>query len=81
MKIKIRTFASLREVCGFTEKELIVSEGIAVSEIIKELCRNCPEFAKRKDTLLFAVNEEYCGLDRVLNENDVLVIFPPVSGG
>ena len=81
MKIKIRTFASLREVCGFTEKELIVSEGITVSEIIKELSRNCAEFAKRKDTLLFAVNEEYCRIDRVLNENDVLAIFPPVSGG
>ena len=33
------------------------------------------------DDLLFAVNEEYCTGNRILVHDDVLAIFPPVSGG
>ncbi|HRZ28206.1 MAG TPA: MoaD/ThiS family protein [Spirochaetota bacterium] len=81
MKIKIKTFASLREICGFSEKDFIVSEGITVADIIRDICGNFQGFEKRKDSLLFAINEEYCGKDAVLSDNDVLAIFPPVSGG
>jgi molybdopterin synthase sulfur carrier subunit len=81
MKVKIKTFASLKEICGFTEKEFIVSDGITVSEIVKELCGSHAGLEKRRESLLFAVNEEYCRADTILADNDVLAIFPPVSGG
>lgn len=32
-------------------------------------------------SLLFAVNQEYATQDKVLEDNDELAIFPPVSGG
>ena len=81
MKIKIKTFAHLKELCGFEEKELLVSEGITVSDILKMLAKNYECFHNSTNSLLCAINEEYCGLDKILSDNDILAIFPPVSGG
>lgn len=81
MRIKVKLFASFRDICGFAEKELIVSDAIKVSEIVDMLIKNNNEFAEKKDTLLVAVNEEYCDLNRILQEGDTIALFPPVSGG
>lgn len=81
MRIKVKIFASFRDICGFTEKELIVSDAIRVSEIVDVLIKSSNELAEKKDTLLVAVNEEYCDLNRILQEGDTVALFPPVSGG
>lgn len=81
MRVKVKIFASFRDIFGFTEKELIVSDAIKVSEIVNVLIKSCTELADKKDTLLVAVNEEYCDLNRILQEGDTVALFPPVSGG
>ena len=81
MRIKIKVFASIRDICGFDEKELIVSDSIKVNEVIDLFIKANREFTDKKDILLVAVNEEYCRMDRTLEDGDVMAIFPPVSGG
>ena len=81
MRVKVKVFASFREICGFTEKELIVSDAIKVSEIVDVLIKSSNGLAEKKDTLLVAVNEEYSDLETILQEGDTVAIFPPVSGG
>lgn len=81
MRIKVKVFASIRDICGFDEKDLIVSDSIKLNEVISLFIKNNQELAGKKDTLLIAVNEEYCKLDRTLEDGDTLAIFPPVSGG
>ncbi len=81
MRVKVKVFASFREICGFAEKELIVSDAIKVSEIVDVLIKSSNGLAEKKDTLLVAVNEEYCDLNTILQEGDTVAIFPPVSGG
>jgi molybdopterin synthase sulfur carrier subunit len=81
MKIRLRAFALVREMCGFEEKELTVSEGISVRELFRELRKiHCP-LTDLEGTLMFAINEEYCDGDAILADGDTLAIFPPVSGG
>ncbi len=81
MRIKIKVFASIRDICGFDEKELIVSDSIRVSEIIDTLiCKN-DELKDKKNSLLIAVNLEYCDSSKILKEGDTIALFPPVSGG
>ena len=81
MKIKIKAFASVKEACRFDEKELTVSDGISVKEIILELEKCHPPLKEFKKTLLCAINEEYCRPDSRLSDEDTLAIFPPVGGG
>jgi molybdopterin converting factor subunit 1 len=81
MRVKVKVFASFREICGFAEKELIVSDAIKVSEIVDVLIKSINGLEEKKDTLLVAVNEEYCDLNTILQEGDTVAIFPPVSGG
>lgn len=81
MRIKIKVFASIRDICGFNEKELIVSDSIKLNEVIDLFIKSNRELSDKKDTLLVAVNEEYCRMDRTLEDGDTLAIFPPVSGG
>ena len=81
MKIKIKVFASIKDICGFNEKELIVSDSIKVNEVVDLFIKSNHELSAKKDNLLIAVNEEYCGPDLMLQDGDILAIFPPVSGG
>lgn len=81
MKIKIKAFASVREMFGFEEKELTVSEGITVKDIISQFKKSYPPLNDFNGTLLFAINEEYCRETASLSDDDTLAIFPPVSGG
>lgn len=81
MKIKIKVFATLKDICGFEEKELIVSDSIKVNEVFELFIKCNKKLADKKDSLLVAVNEEYSLMDKTLNDGDTLAIFPPVSGG
>ncbi len=81
MKITIKTFAKVKEKCGFDEKELTVSEGITVGQLVSELKKGCKALREFNGGLLFAKNEAYCMDDEILSDNDILAIFPPVSGG
>ena len=81
MKIKIKVFASIRDICGFNEKELIVSDSIKVNDVVDLFIKCNNELSATKDNFLIAVNEEYCAMDMMLKDGDILAIFPPVSGG
>jgi molybdopterin synthase sulfur carrier subunit len=81
MKIRIKAFADVKDRLGFDEKELTVSEGISVAEVITMLEKCYPAVASMKNTFLYACNEEYCTGETVLGEGDTLAIFPHVSGG
>lgn len=81
MKINIRAFSSVKSVLGFSEKEMSVSDGSSVEDILQLLFGQYDDLMKMKGKLLFALNEEYCDKKKELREGDILAIFPPVSGG
>jgi len=81
MKIKIKAFANVREAFGFDEKELTVSDGISVKEVVQQLKKSYRPLNEFDGSLLFAINEEYRPDNTTLSDGDTLAIFPPVSGG
>ncbi len=81
MEIIIKTFAAAKEALGFQEKRVVVGEGSTVGQVLEMLTGEYPGIASIENTLLCAVNAEYSGKEKVLHENDVLALFPPVSGG
>lgn len=81
MKIQIRPFAAVKDICGFEVKEVLVSSAVTARGVAERLVIEYPRLAELLDSLLYAVNEEYADGDRKLADNDVLALFPPVSGG
>ena len=74
MEIKVRLFATLREGRG---KELMVQmdERPTPKKIIETLD------IKKEDVAILLINGRDGSLDKVLEAEDVVSIFPPVGGG
>ena len=81
MKVKILTFASIKDICGFDERDIDIPKEIVLSELMNKLSKEFPDLNNMTGSMLFAKNEEYCTLETILKDGDTLAIFPPVSGG
>ena len=88
MRIKLRYFARYRSLVGKVEEELEVPDGITVRELIDILRERHPVlknevFAEDDDLADVNVsrNGRYVRFDEMLEDGDVVALFPPVSGG
>ncbi|MCD6373417.1 MAG: MoaD/ThiS family protein [Thermococcus sp.] len=88
MRIKLRYFARYRSLVGKGEEELEVPDGITVRELIDILRERHPVlknevFAEDDDLADVNVsrNGRYVRFDEMLEDGDVVALFPPVSGG
>mgnify|MGYP000038256413 CR=1 FL=1 len=79
MTIRLLAFGIAHEILGFPEKEIDFS-GVNVGDLRNFLLKNHPDFERLK-SLSFAVNETYEKDEKILTNNDVVAIIPPVSGG
>ena len=81
MKIKILAFGIAKDILQTQSLDLVLDSGVTTVNALKEMLKQqYPEFQKLR-SLSIAVNEEYQSDDFELNENDEIVIIPPVSGG
>jgi len=81
MKVRVKFFAILRERVGAGEITKEMAEGSTVAELWKALQQDYPKLNVPGIRLLYAVNQDYVGLDHALKEQDEIVFIPPVSGG
>ncbi len=79
MKIRLKLYASLRKYLPGTEigEEVIikVAQGSTIKDILSSFTID-ENLAK-----IIFVNGVHKGLDHILQENDLLVVFPPIGGG
>jgi molybdopterin converting factor subunit 1 len=81
MKVKVKFFAILRERAGSAEVLKEISDGCTIADLWRQLQKDYPKLDVPGIRLLYAVNQNYVGLDYVLREQDEVVFIPPVSGG
>jgi MoaE-MoaD fusion protein len=74
MTVTVKLFAGLRELAGWSEREV---EGVTHVEDVWPALGLGVEPAG----LLYAVNKEYAQRDRKLEDGDEVALIPPVSGG
>ncbi len=79
--LKVRFFASLKDLVGEAEMEMQLEQETSVRDIFQQLETRFPEIKKYESILLVAVNMEYADLDACLIPGDEVCFFPPVSGG
>jgi MoaE-MoaD fusion protein len=74
MTVTVKLFAGLRELAGWSEREV---EGVThVEDVWPAL-----GLGVQPAGLLYAVNKEYAQRDRKLEDGDEVALIPPVSGG
>jgi sulfur-carrier protein len=81
MKIRIRYFASLREIVGQSEELLTLHEGGRVADVRAVLLERYPRLQPVLDRCIYAVNRNYVPPETMLHDGDELVFIPPMGGG
>ena len=80
MKIKVIAFGIAKDILQSKELEFDMKPGDTIATLRQMLIQRYPQFTKLK-SLTFAVGIDYQEDSFGLNENDEVVIIPPVSGG
>ena len=81
MKVRVKFFAILRERAGTGELLKELPDGATVADLWRQLQGDYPKLDVPGIRLLYAVNQNYVGVDHKLSNNDEVVFVPPVSGG
>jgi molybdopterin converting factor subunit 1 len=81
LKIRVLFFAHLRELTGVRQMDMEIVAGWTVAELKVELVKRYPPLEKAMDHLIAAVNQNFAPDETVIQENDEVAFFPPVSGG
>ncbi len=81
MKIKVKLFASFREIVGSEEEDIIIPEGATVRDLLDTYVARFPKLERYREHIILSVNKEYGAPARVLCEGDEISFLPPVSGG
>jgi molybdopterin synthase sulfur carrier subunit len=82
--IRVRYFASLREVVGTSEEQLPPEHAGTVAEVRARLRARGGAWAAALDDyrpVLTAVNQQLAQPDTPVSDGDELAFFPPVTGG
>ena len=79
--IKVLLFGAAADRAGTREVELEIQASVTLAEIWPLLVERHPDLAPMRDTLAFAVNDEYAGAEDTVSPGDEVAVLPPVSGG
>ena len=77
MKIKILVFGQLSEIIYVSELELLAINN--TNELNKKLFELYPKLEEMKFTL--AINKKIIQENTILNNDDIVALLPPFSGG
>jgi molybdopterin converting factor subunit 1 len=80
MKMQLLFFGITSDLMKLRQLELEFEECISVADL-KQVLREKYAQLKNINSYAIAVNEEYALDSLILNQNDVIAIIPPVSGG
>lgn len=81
MNVKIRLFASARDLGGFSVRTLALPADATMEHVWRYLFEINSGFRAWRTSLRFAVNEEYITETVKLKDGDEVSVIPPVSGG
>jgi molybdopterin converting factor subunit 1 len=81
MHIQVRLFAALAESAGTRAFLLDIPPGADAGAVREAVLVQYPQMRGLCGRAALAVNAEYAGPDRIVQEGDEVALIPPVSGG
>ena len=79
MTVRVLFFGATAEAANAREIEISLASQSTAADLIDEL--SATNIALRNYKLLFSVNQEYAPPSTILNQDDEVAVFTPVSGG
>lgn len=77
MSITVKFFARLREELNIDETQVDAHANLTALDV----WQNATGQSILPEKTLIAINQEYANADRLINDNDEVAFFPPVTGG
>lgn len=80
MKINVLLFGITTDLLEKNSLEIELKANCSVADFKLELQNQNPQLSEMTSYAI-AVNESYASDEQIINENDVIAVIPPVSGG
>ena len=81
MRLRVRLFATYREIVGAKDLPWTADPGTTLAEFLDAFLRRHPRLAPHRETMMLAVNQALAAPSTVLRDGDEIALLPPVSGG
>lgn len=81
MNVRVLYFATLRQQVGLREESLVLTEGVTLDDLRRQLSQSRPALLASLPSAVASVNREFADGGRALHDGDEVGFFPPVSGG
>jgi len=81
VKISVQFFSYFRDLTGCAETKAELPSGATLGQLHDQLAEKFPALGRMRRSSLLAVGVDYQGRDHVLQDGDVVSLFPPVQGG
>lgn len=81
MRVRLLSFAGVREILGSTEQTIELGEDATLADLQAVLERSYPELAAYWERLAVAIDGRISGAGAKLYEGAEVALLPPVSGG
>jgi molybdopterin synthase sulfur carrier subunit len=81
MLLRVKYFARFREIVDREEEEIEITPGSTVLDLKRIILQLHPGMSSYEKFLLVACNDQFAADDRKFAPDDIVSIFPPVSGG
>jgi molybdopterin converting factor subunit 1 len=81
VKVTVQLFARARDLAGSGRVEFEMPSAASVGDLKRSLAERFPQFSPLVPNLLIAVGTNYADDRTILNPDDEVACFPPVSGG
>jgi molybdopterin converting factor subunit 1 len=79
--VKVLFFGRLREIVGFSEASMDLSDGSPIEAVFARFASAHPELADFRASLVASRNREFAPWTAPLHSGDEVAFLPPVSGG
>jgi len=81
VSIHVLAFARLRELLGFSRRELDIEDGATVADVWARLARDVAGLDGLRASTRFARNGALATASTALRDGDEIALLPPVGGG
>ncbi|MCS7251832.1 MAG: molybdenum cofactor biosynthesis protein MoaE [Anaerolineae bacterium] len=81
MEIQIRLFAALKDRIGREVISVQIPDGASVADLLRAVVEAYPSLQSYLPSMIVAVNHEFAFPEDILQPEDEVALFPPVSGG